>query len=159
MTGRAQDRTPLPLRALGIVVVAAAALAACADRPGAPNENPQPESVALATPAVTMAADPPPPFIYWAPEGATIRNHPRDAATWIAETADGSRKFYFGDQCRASERQGWIGQTVDVLPKASGEQVWRIGCTTCAQTSDLTRERLNISYDEATRLVVEVSCG
>jgi hypothetical protein len=86
-----------------------------------------------------MEADPQPPFTYWAPEGATIRNHPRDPATWVAESGDGSRTYYFGDQCRASEHQDWIGQSVEALPAPPVGSVWRVGCTTCAQTSDLKR--------------------
>ena len=38
----------------------------------------------LATPNVVMEADPLPPFTYWAPESATIRNHPRMDGVWIA---------------------------------------------------------------------------
>lgn len=116
-------------------------------------------SNALVKPAVTMAADPQPPFTYWAPEASTIRNHPNDQGTWIAERADGSRKFYFGDQCRASERQDWVGQSIDTLPQTPPDQKWRTACTTCEVTSDLQRDRLNISYNEATRRVIEVSCG
>jgi hypothetical protein len=52
---------------------------------------------ALAKPNVIMAADPPPPFTYWAPENSTIRNHTRQPGIWIAESEDGSRKYYFGD--------------------------------------------------------------
>ncbi len=116
-------------------------------------------SVALATPAVKMEANPPPPFTYWAPEGSTIRNHPREPGIWIAEVADGSKTYYFGDQCRASERQDWVGQRVETLPKPAVDAIWRIGTTTSAQTSDLRRDRLNISFDEATRRIASVACG
>lgn len=142
-----------------ILSSAAACLGACSVEHEAPGVGSTAWPNALATPTVTMAADPPPPFTYWAPVGATIRNHPREAAIWIAETADGSRKFYFGDQCRASQRQSWIGQSVEALPRAPHDQVWRIACSTCAVTSDLHRDRLNISYDEVTRSIIEVSCG
>ncbi|QYF87025.1 hypothetical protein [Brevundimonas sp. PAMC22021] len=135
------------------------ALAACVDQPARPADAGTLLPVPLPTPAVTMAADPPPPFTYWAPEGATIRTHPREPTIWIAETPDGDRKFYFGDQCLASERQGWIGQPVDALPEPAEGSVWRIGCSTCEQTSDLRRDRLNISFDETSRLIVDVSCG
>lgn len=134
-------------------------LGACSSEPEVPVATHPAASSGLATPVVTMAADPPPPFTYWAPEGSTIRNHPNDQGAWIAERADGTRKFYFGDQCRASERQGWVGQSVDTLPQTPSGQKWRTACTTCAVTSDLQRDRLNISYDETTRRVVEVSCG
>ncbi len=59
----------------------------------------------IAKPNVVMAADPQPPFTYWAPENSTIRNHPHQPGIWIAESKDGSRKFYFGDQCHASKFQ------------------------------------------------------
>lgn len=130
-------------------------LSACSVEPAAR----QAASNALGTPPITMAADPPPPFTYWAPEASTIHNHPNDQGTWIAERSDGSRKFYFGDQCRASARQGWVGQSVDTLPQTPSDQKWRTACTTCEVTSDLQRDRLNISYDEATRRIIEVSCG
>lgn len=71
----------------------------------------------LATPNVVMEADPLPPFTYWAPESATIRNHPRMDGVWIAESADGSRRYYFGDQCRASEFQRFVGRPLDTLPE------------------------------------------
>lgn len=132
-------------------------LGACSSEPEVP-AHPVASNM-LATPVVTMAADPPPPFTYWAPEGSTIRNHPNDQGAWIAERADGSRKFYFGDQCRASERQDLVGQSIDALPQTLSDQKWRTACTTCEVTSDLQRERLNVSYDETTRRVVEVSCG
>jgi hypothetical protein len=140
------------------LVLGALVVGACAAEPEARGADAA-RSVALATPAVTMEANPPPPFTYWAPEGSTIRNHPRDPAIWIAEGADGSRTYYFGDQCRASERQDWVGQPVETLPTPPVDAVWRVGSTSSAQTSDLRRERLNISFDEATRRIASVACG
>lgn len=159
MSGRARGRRTRSLRALGVGAGAALSLAACADQPDAPGADAAPQAVALATPAVTMQADPPPPFTYWAPEGATIRNHPRDPAIWIAEGAGGSQTYYFGDQCRASEHQDWIGRPVEALPERPDGDVWRVTCTTCAAQSDLSRDRLNIAYDDATGRIVTVSCG
>lgn len=139
---------------LGALIVGA-----CTSEPTVPAGEVSSRAIALATPAVTMEASPPPPFTYWAPEGSTIRNHPRDLSIWIAVGADGSQTYYFGDQCRASERQDWIGQSVDALPSPPSGATWRVGCTTCEQTSDLQWERLNVSYDERTRRIVTVSCG
>lgn len=113
----------------------------------------------LAQPNVVMAADPQPPFTYWAPENSTIRNHPRQPGIWIAESLDGSRKFYFGDKCRASEFQRFVGQAVDALPAQPAGATWRLSCSSCARTSDLDWERVNISYDQKTRTIDDISCG
>ncbi|WP_146119514.1 hypothetical protein [Phyllobacterium phragmitis] len=117
------------------------------------------EPTPLAEPKVVMEADPPPPFTYWAPENSTIRNHPRDPLTWIAETEGGSRLYYFGDQCRASQFQHFVGQPVDALPDKPAGATWRMACSTCAVTSDLGRERMNVSYDEDSRAITSISCG
>lgn len=114
---------------------------------------------ALARPNVVMAADPQPPFTYWAPEGSTIRNHPREPGIWIAESADGSRKFYFGDQCHASKFQRFVGQSRDALPAKPADAKWRLTCSTCAATSDLDWRRMNVSYDAQTHVIDAISCG
>lgn len=113
----------------------------------------------LATPNVIMAADPRPPFKYWAPENSTIRNHPRQPGIWIAESPDGARKYYYGDQCRASEFQRFVGQSVDALPEKPANATWRLACSTCAVTSDLGWTRMNVSYDQQTRTINHISCG
>lgn len=113
----------------------------------------------FATPDVVMAADPQPPHTYWAPENSTIRNHPRQPGIWIAESPDGSRKFYFGDQCRASEFQRFVGQSVDALPAKPANATWRLSCSKCTVTSDLGWTRMNVSYDEETRTIEKISCG
>lgn len=123
---------------------------------GAPDAAPSP---ALAEPTVVMAADPAPPFTYWAPEGAVIRNHPREPDIWIAEGPNDARRFYFGDACRASERQDWIGQDLEAIPPAAPAEDRRVVCTACARTSDLDRQRTTIDYDAETRRVTAVSCG
>lgn len=116
-------------------------------------------SPTFARPNVVMAADPQPPFTYWAPENSTIKNHPRQPGIWIAESEDGSRKFYFGDQCRASEYQRFIGQPLDALPKKPADATWRLACSTCARTSDLGWTRMNVSFNEETKTIDEISCG
>lgn len=114
---------------------------------------------ALAKPNVVMAADPQPSFTYWAPENATIRNHPRQPGIWIAESPEGSRKHYFGDQCRASEFQRFVGQTIDALPEKPANAIWRLTCSKCVAQSDLGWTRMNVSYDQETRVINEISCG
>lgn len=63
------------------------------------------------------------------------------------------------DQCRAAERQGWIGQSVESLPEPPDGETWRVVCTSCDRTDDFRPDRLNVEYDEATRRIVTVNCG
>lgn len=112
----------------------------------------------LSEPKVIMEADPLPPFT-WAPENSTIRNHPRISGVWIAETADGLRIYYFGDRCRASEFQGFIGKQLDAFPERPADATWRMACSICAVTSDLGRERMNVFYDDDSRKITSISCG
>ncbi len=118
-----------------------------------------PAAADLPQPNVVMEADPPPPFTYWAPDGSTIRNHPRIEDVWIAEVADGQDRYYFGDQCHASRYQQFVGRPLADMPPAPEGSVWRIYCSTCAATSDLGFERLNVNYEEQTRKIVSISCG
>lgn len=113
----------------------------------------------LDAPMVMMEADPLPPFIYWAPENSTIRNHPRLEGVWIAEIEGQPTHYYFGDQCRASELQHLVGQSLDALPGKPADATWRMACSTCAVTSDLIRERMTVSYDDDSRLITSISCG
>lgn len=113
----------------------------------------------LARPKVVMAADPQPPFTYWAPENSTIRNHPRQPGIWIAESENGARKYYFGDRCHASEFQSYVGRRLDSLPSKPAEALWRLTCSTCATLSDLGWARMNVSYDQSTKTIEEISCG
>jgi hypothetical protein len=114
---------------------------------------------AHASPSVVMAADPQPPFTYWAPARSTVRNHPRQPGIWVAESKDGSRKYYFGDQCRASEFQSFVGQSVDALPVRPANAKWRLACSTCAVLSDMDWMRMNVTYDQQTRTINDISCG
>lgn len=107
---------------------------------------------------VVMTADPAPPWTYWAPEGSTVISHPRQDGVWIAE--DGERAtYYFGDQCKASEYQGYVGQKLDQFSSNGFGVELRTACTECAVTSDLRFARLNVWFDEDTDLIKEVSCG
>lgn len=139
---------------LPIVIAAAFVLSGCTSA----RQDARPEA-ALAQPDVVMDADPQPPFTYWVPEGSIIRNHPRIAGVWVAETGGGPDKYYFGDQCRASEFQRYVGHDLETLPEKSGDAVWRLACSTCAVTSDLGWARMNIVYDEETRIIETISCG
>ncbi|MET1756508.1 hypothetical protein ABVV53_13775 [Novosphingobium sp. RD2P27] len=113
----------------------------------------------LPEPNVVMAANPPPPFTYWAPVGSTIRNHPREADIWIAEVDGRPAEYYFGDQCHASQYQRFVGQHLDALPEKPANAIWRTACATCAVTSDLQRKRMNIAYEDDTREITAISCG
>jgi hypothetical protein len=110
-------------------------------------------------PNVVMAADPEPPFTYWVPRYSTVRNHPRQPGIWIADFKDGSRKYYFGDQCRASEYQHFIGRRIDVLPEKPANAIWRLACSTCPRISDVDWTRMNVSYDQETKKINDISCG
>lgn len=132
-------------------------LAACAPE-REPEREPEPAAPVLAQPRVDMQADPPPPHTYWAPEGATIRNHPAQPGVWVAEVNGRPGPFYFGDACQAARRQGWIGQDVaalrpDIPPGA------RVSAQDQAVTSDLGFERLNVVLDQPDGRVVRVACG
>ncbi len=106
---------------------------------------------------MSVQADPPPPFTYWAPAGSVIRNHP-NPGIWVAYV-DGRQtgEYYFGDQCRASEHQDLIGRPVRSLPNPTPLN-WRVSCETCAVTQDLRGDRLNVLFDQD-NIVTKVSCG
>lgn len=114
---------------------------------------------AYASLSVVMAAHPQPPFTYWAPAHSTVRNHSRQPGIWVAESKDGSRKYYFGDQCRASEFQSFIGQSIGALPERPANATWRLACSTCARLSDMVWMRMNVTYDQKTRTINDISCG
>jgi ABC-type amino acid transport substrate-binding protein len=107
---------------------------------------------------VRVLADPAPPFTYWAPDGSVIRNHPTVPGIWVAQS-DGRQSgvYYFGDRCKASERQGLVGQPVQSLPKPTPAD-WRVSCAQCPVTDDLRRDRLNVVFD-ANDIITRVSCG
>lgn len=137
-----------------LAAVIAAALPGCKSE-----EFASPGKGRLSQPDISMEADPPPPFTYWAPAGSTIRNHPREPEVWIAETDGGSKRYYYGDRCRASAYQHLVGRPTDALPEKPAGVVWREACTSCAVQSDLNRVRMNISYDENIGIIEAISCG
>lgn len=146
-------RSTIPVFSIALAALSLA-VTGCTRSTAAPIADP-----AVAKPNVVMAANPRPPFTYWAPEGSTIRNHPSQPGIWVAEATDGGRKFYFGDRCRASEFQRYVGRSVDTLPEKPADAKWRLTCSTCVATSDLHWERMNVSYDQETRTISEISCG
>lgn len=109
--------------------------------------------------SVVVKADPAPRFSYWALAGSTVSNHPRENGVWIAH-AEGIRPiYYFGDLCRASAFQAFVGLALDQFPYGEFGDNLRTSCTQCAVTSDLRFDRINVFYDEETALIEEVSCG
>lgn len=110
------------------------------------------------TRSVRIAADPPPPFTYWAPEGATIRNH-GNPGIWIAYVQGRQVGMYFGDDCGASGLQHWVGMPVDRLPAPVEGEQRRTHAVNDPVTEDLRPNRLNVAYDPRTRRVERVSCG
>lgn len=123
-----------------------------------PAQTSEPPAFALPQPTVVMAADPPPPLSYWAPEGATIRNHPHVPEIWLAEVGGRSVKTHFGDQCGASRYQHLVGKPWVDTPAMPPASEIRKFCTTCPHTDDLRSGRINIAINEATNLVAEISC-
>jgi hypothetical protein len=111
----------------------------------------------LAQPNVVVEADPPPPFTYWAPEGAVIRNH-GNPGLWVAYLDGRSVEIYFGDQCRASEWQHFVGQPLGAVPEPPAGISVRTSCSTCATTDDLRPDRINVVFDESSQRVVEIAC-
>jgi hypothetical protein len=112
----------------------------------------------LAQPTVVMEASPPPPFTYWAPDGATIRNHPDAPGVWHAFVDDRNVAVYFGDDCGASDYQRFIGETVEAVPAPPPVVEVRESCDGCPVNDDLRRNRMNIIFDEVSRKVVKIAC-
>jgi hypothetical protein len=125
---------------------------------GTPAVMPDSTGFILPSPSVVMAADPAPPFIYWAPQGATIRNHPDVPGIWLAEADPGAQKTYFGDACGAAMYQHLVGTRWSGLTEMPPATEIRTFCTSCARTDDLRPSRINIAIDEATSIVSEIAC-
>jgi len=105
-----------------------------------------------------MQADPPPPFTYWAPEGAVITNHPHVPGIWFADV-DGRRvATYFGDDCHASQMQQLVGEPLQSLPPQPAGAEWRVSCGGCPVNSDLRPDRVNILFDDTTQVVEQIAC-
>lgn len=135
-------RIALPLT--GTMVIAC--LSAGCTAPG--DESPAAIDTTSGEPSVVMEADPPPPFIYWAPEESTICNLSRTEGIWVAEKAGEPDTLYYGDECLASNYQQFVGAPIDILPEKPAGAEWRKACTTCSVTDDFRGMRMNIFYDE-----------
>ncbi len=105
-----------------------------------------------------IEADPPPPFTYWAPEGATIRNHPNVPGLWNAFVDGRNVATYFGDECRASEFQRFVGAPVQSFPAPPPGVELRTSCETCPVNDDLRPSRMNVIFNEATQEITRVAC-
>jgi hypothetical protein len=114
-------------------------------------------SFQLPHPNVTVEADPAPPFTYWAPDGAVIRNH-GNPGVWIAYVDGRNVATYFGDACHASELQAYVGQPLSAVPAPAPGLSLRTSCTTCAVNDDLRPDRVNVVYEEATQRIVSIAC-
>ncbi|WCM27347.1 hypothetical protein NDN01_25760 [Sphingomonas sp. QA11] len=146
----------IPHAAMALIL--AMVLSACGASDGRQRGS-DPLLTELAKPNIVMEADPVPPFTYWAPEGATIRNHPRQVGVWVAQGAGQPDRYYFGDQCGASGYQQFVGRSLAEMPSAPTGAVWRTHCSACAVTQDLAMARLNISFDERTQTIDRIACG
>jgi hypothetical protein len=74
-------------------------------------------------------------------------------ATQIPSVSNGK------DECRASRFRYLVGKSRSEIPAKPSDAVWRIACTSCAITMDLSPKRLNIFFDEKTNVIKEVKCG
>jgi hypothetical protein len=147
------------MRVIMLVVAASLSMLACAPPAVTSSTLPAAEEppFELPRPSVVVDADPPPPFIYWAPEGSTIRNH-GNPGLLVAHLDDGRQVIYFGDACRASEWQRYVGQPLTALPPAPAGMTIRTYCTTCAKTDDLRQDRINVVFEEDTQRITEIAC-
>jgi hypothetical protein len=148
----------MEMRIAAMAGVSAAMLSACSLSEGQQQGGAR-SPAHLAQPSVVMEADPAPPFTYWAAEGSTLRNHPRQAGIWIGEVAGQRDRYYFGDQCQASRYQQFVGRPLAEMPSAPQGAVWRKHCSSCAVTQDLAMTRMNISFDEKSQRIDAIACG
>lgn len=149
-----------------ISTIALFLLTACgapdADTPADPNPDvaATPTRVeGLPEPAVTMTADPRPPYTYWAPEGSEVRNHPSNPNAWMAFGPGSAVVYYFGDACEAAAKQTWVGRARSSLPEPPTGDEWRIVESGQSVLQDLRLDRLNIEIDPQTQQVVSITCG
>jgi hypothetical protein len=138
-------------------------LAACGMWPGKKDDAsasapPLQAAFVLPDPSVVMEANPPPPFTYWAPEGATIRNHPNVPGIWNAFVEGRNVATYFGDQCRASGYQRFVGQPLQSMPQPAEDTELRVSCSDCPVNSDLRANRINVIFDQGTQKITQIAC-
>jgi hypothetical protein len=140
------------------LILMALAATACSPPP-APVASAAPSAAlfVLAQPNVTIAADPAPPFTYWAPEGATIRNHPNVPGLWQAFVGGKNVATYFGDACGASRLQAYVGKPLQSFPPSAPGAEVRTACETCPVHDDLRPSRINVIHDNA-ETIVKIAC-
>ena len=115
--------------------------------PAAPAESVAPVApIAPAAPATAAAPAPAPTSTAATPQPG----EPEPLATLPTAEAD---------TCGAAEYSVWLGQEHQRLPEAPAGKVVRVVCSTCPMTMDFSAERLNVIYDEKTKLVTRLSCG
>jgi hypothetical protein len=147
---------------IALMFFLATALSACGATDTPSSKAPIPADIRgdvfqLPARSVTIEADPPPPFTYWAPDGAVIRNH-GNPGVWVAYLDGRSVATYFGDECGASEFQRYIGEPLSTVPTPPEGVMMRAACSTCAVTDDLRRDRLNVVFEEDTQRVASIAC-
>ena len=88
-----------------------------------------------------------------------MKNHPRVDGVWIAVGQEPYPTSYYGDMCKASQFQKFLGDDLSRFPPTPEDAVWRFACNECAMLSDLQFERLNIMVDQETNLITSIACG
>ena len=63
------------------------------------------------------------------------------------------------DACGAAALSHLVGKNKREIPVPVDPSRRRVACTTCPVTEDLRPWRLNIFYDQKTRVITEVRCG
>lgn len=139
-----------------LLLTALAAMACSPRREPVASAAPSIAPFVLAQPNVTIAADPAPPFTYWAPEGSTIRNHV-NPGIWNAFVDGRNVATYFGDACGASGYQAYVGQPLKSLPPPPNGVDMRLSCETCAVNDDLRPNRMNVIHNSA-ETIVKIAC-
>lgn len=77
----------------------------------------------------------------------------------VATGTQKARQPTESDTCGVASHAWLVGQNRDRIPPAPAGAVVRIVCSTCAMTMDFNASRLNIVYDEKTKIVSKLSCG
>lgn len=106
---------------------------------------------------IEVKADPPPPFIYWAPKGSTVINH-ANPGIWIAKDGADTVALYYGDACGASHHQSFVGEPISALPRLRAPGGVRTFCSSCAHRDDLRVDRLNVEFNAASEAIEKIAC-
>jgi hypothetical protein len=123
----------------------------------APASRPRTAPYQLPRPNVTIEAEPPPSFTYWAPEGAVVKNHPHAPGIWLAFLNGRNVASYYRDECHACEYQRFVGTPLSALPIMPEGVTLRASGVGCAVNSDLRRDRMNVQFD-ADLTITQIVC-